>query len=387
MSSPIHCRGRRAALLGAVALLLAACGKKVEAPPPPPPPEVVVQVVSQQTTPLKVDIVAEVKAYREVELRPRVTGLVTKLSFQPGQRVKEGELLMQIDPRPYDEQVTDAQAKLAESEAQLARARQDVARYEPLLPDNAIPRQTYDQAVAQEKSNAAVVTARQASLETARLSRSYAEVHSPITGRIGLQKVELGALATAGQTVLATVSTLDPMVVYFSVPEIAYLEYARRLAALQKAGKAGTEPPVDLILADGSTYRQRGKFDFADRALDASTGTLTVRAVFANPDDLLRPGMNVRVRFVSEVAENAILIPQRAVTEMLGKRFASVVGEGNKVEQRPITTGARIGELWLVQSGLKAGETIVVDGLQKARPGVVVRPVAAAGSAAAPARP
>ena len=374
-------------MLGAVALLLAACGKKVEAPPPPPPPEVVVQVVSQQTTPLKVDIVAEVKAYREVELRPRVTGLVTKLSFQPGQRVKEGELLMQIDPRPYDEQVTDAQAKLAESEAQLARARQDVARYEPLLPDNAIPRQTYDQAVAQEKSNAAVVTARRASLETAKLSRSYAEVRSPITGRIGLQKVELGALATAGQTVLATVSTLDPMVVYFSVPEIAYLEYARRLAALQKAGKAGTEPPVDLILADGSTYRQRGKFDFADRALDATTGTLTVRAVFANPDDLLRPGMNIRVRFVSEVAENAILIPQRAVTEMLGKRFASVVGEGNKVEQRPITTGARIGELWLVQSGLKAGETIVVDGLQKARPGVVVRPVAAAGSAAALARP
>ena len=378
MSSPIHCRGRRAALLGAVALLLASCGKKVEAPPPPPPPEVVVQVVSQQTTPLKVDIVAEVKAYREVELRPRVTGLVTKLSFQPGQRVKEGELLMQIDPRPYDEQVTDAQAKLAESEAQLARARQDVARYEPLLPDNAIPRQTYDQAVAQEKSNAAVVTARRASLETAKLSRSYAEVRSPITGRIGLQKVELGALATAGQTVLATVSTLDPMVVYFSVPEIAYLEYARRLAALQKAGKAGTEPPVDLILADGSTYRQRGKFDFADRALDASTGTLTVRAVFANPDDLLRPGMNVRVRFVSEVAENAILIPQRAVTEMLGKQFASVVGADNKVEQRPITTGARIGELWLVKSGLKAGEKIVVDGLQKARPGVVVRPVAAA---------
>jgi len=378
MPSSIHLSCCRAALLGAAALLLAACGRKPEAPPAPPPPEVVVQVVTQQTTPLQVDIVGEVKAYREVELRPRVTGLVTQLSFQPGQRVKEGDLLMQIDPRPYDEQVTDAQAKLAESEAQLARARQDVARYEPLLPDNAIPRQTYDQAVAQAKSNAAVVTARQASLETAKLSRSYAEVRSPITGRIGLQKVELGALATAGQTVLATVSTLDPMVVYFNVPEIAYLDYARRLAALQKAGKAETDPPVDLILADGSTYRQRGKFDFADRALDPTTGTLTVRAVFANPDDLLRPGMNIRVRFVSEVAENAILIPQRAVTEMLGKQFASVVGEGNKVEQRPITTGARIGELWLVHSGLKAGERIVVDGLQKARPGVTVKPVAAA---------
>ena len=383
MSSPIHRCGHRAVLLGAAALLLAACGKKPEAPPLPPPPEVVVQVVSQQTTPLRVDIVGEVKAFREVELRPRVTGLVTKLSFQPGQRVKEGDLLMQIDPRPYDEQVTDAQAKLAESEAQLARARQDVARYEPLLPDNAIPRQTYDQAVAQEKSNAAVVTARRASLETARLSRSYAEVRSPITGRIGLQKVELGALATAGQTVLATVSTLDPMVVYFSVPEIAYLDYARRLTALQNAGKAEAEPPVDLILADGSTYKQRGKFDFADRALDPTTGTLTVRALFANPDDLLRPGMNIRVRFVSAVAENAILIPQRAVTEMLGKQFASVVGADNKVEQRPITTGARIGDLWLVHSGLKAGERIVIDGLQKARPGVTVRPVAAASAAKA----
>jgi membrane fusion protein (multidrug efflux system) len=314
-------------------------------------------------------------------LRPRVTGLVTQIRFQPGQRVKEDELLMQIDPRPYDEQVTDAQAKLADSEAQLARARQDVARYEPLLPDNAIPRQTYDQAVSQEKSNAAAVVARRASLETARLSRSYAEVRSPITGRIGLQKVEIGALASAGQTVLATVSTLDPMLVYFSVPEIAYLDYVRRQTAAP--GKMAAEPPVQLLLADGSLYAHAGKVDFADRALNAATGTLTLRAAFPNPEDLLRPGMNIRIRIVYDVAENAILIPQKAVTEMLGKTFASVVGADNKVEQRPIATGARIGELWLVQSGLKPGERVVVDGLQKARPGTIVKPVDA--PAAAPA--
>ena len=167
MRSPFPSAGGFAVPSVAVALLLAACGRKVEAPPPPPPPDVVVQKIVQQTTPLSVDIVGEVKALREVDLRPRATGLVTRLAFQPGQRVKEGDLLLQIDPRPYDEQVSDAQAKLAEAEAQLARARQDVARYEPLLPDNAIPRQTYDQALAQATSNAAVVKARQASLETA----------------------------------------------------------------------------------------------------------------------------------------------------------------------------------------------------------------------------
>ena len=362
-------------------LLLGACGKQAAAPPTPPPPEVVVQAVTQRTTPLSMEIVGEVKAFREVELRPRVTGLVTQIKFEPGQRVKEGELLMQIDPRPYDEQVTDAQAKLAESEAQLARSRQDVARYAPLLPDNAIPRQTYDQAVSQEQANAAVVTARRAALETSRLSRSYAEVRSPITGRIGLQKVEIGALATAGQTVLATVSTLDPMVVYFNVPEIAYIEYTRRLQTAQKAGKSGQPAPVDLLLADGSTYAQPGRLDFADRALNAATGTLTLRAVFPNADELLRPGMNTRVRVVTDVAENAILIPQQAVTEMLGKQFASVVGTDNKVEQRPIETGARIGDLWLVQAGLKPGERVVVEGLQKARPGTVVRPVEAPAAA------
>jgi membrane fusion protein (multidrug efflux system) len=383
-ASPLRC------CAASLVLLLGACGKKAEAPPAPPPPEVVVQAVTQRTTPLSMEIVGEVKAFREVELRPRVTGLVTQIKFEPGQRVKEGELLMQIDPRPYDEQVVDAQAKLAESEAQRARSRQDVARYEPLLPDNAIPRQTYDQAVSQDQANAAVVTARKAALETSRLNRSYAEVRSPITGRIGLQKVEIGTLASAGQTVLATVSTLDPMVVYFNVPEIAYIDYTRRLQAAQKAGKSDAVAPIELLLADGSTYGQPGRLDFADRALNAATGTLTLRAVFPNADELLRPGMNTRVRVVSDVAENAILIPQAAVTEMLGKQFASVVGADNKVEQRPIVTGARIGELWLVQSGLKPGERVVVQGLQKAKPGVVVKPVEAppaVAAASAPARP
>lgn len=338
-----------------------------------PPPEVVVHTVVGQATPLTVDLVSEIKAYREVDLYPRVSGVIVKQTFKPGQKVKEGELLFSVDPRAYDEAIIDAQAKLAESEAVLSRSRQDVARYKPLLPDNAIPRQTYDQAVASEQQNAAVVQARRAGLEKVKLDRSYADVRSPIAGQIGLQKVEVGGLATAGQTVLATVSTLDPVVAYFSIPEVDYINFARRHLTVKREGKT----PIELILADGSTYAQSGTLDFADRALNPATGTLTLRAVFPNPDGLLRPGMNTRVRIVYEVAQNALLIPQKAVTELLGKQFASVVVDGDKVEQRPIRTGARIGDQWLVEEGLKAGERIVVEGLQKAKPGAVVKPLPA----------
>jgi membrane fusion protein (multidrug efflux system) len=376
-----HARSTRllvTALASLPVLMLAACkGDKVAVPAPPP--EVIVQTIAPQTTPLSVDIVSEIKAYREVELRPRVSGLIIRQAFQPGQKVKEGDLLFVVDPRAYDEAVLDARANLAEAEAVLVRARQDVARYKPLLPDNAIPCQTYDQAVAFEQQNAAIVQARRASLEKSRLDRSYAEVRSPVSGQIGLQKVEVGALASAGQTVLATVSTLDPVVAYFSIPEVDYLHYQRRF---RKSGKS-PDDPIELVLADGSVYAEQGRADFIDRALNPATGTLTIRAVFPNPNGLLRPGMNTRVRIVYEVAQNAILVPQKAVTEMLGKQFATVVGEGDKVEQRPIRTGARLGDRWVIEDGLKPGERVVVEGLQKARPGTVVKPVVDAAPPAA----
>lgn len=369
--------------LFALALLpfLSACTDQPAAKAPPPP-EVVVQTVTGQTTPLTVEIIAEIKAFREVELFSRVSGQVVRQSFKPGQKVKEGDLLFSVDARAFDESVIDAQAKLAESEAVLARTSQDVARYKPLLPDNAIPRQTYDQAVAAEQQNQAIVRARRAALERARLDRSYADVRSPISGQIGLQKIEVGALATAGQTVLATVSTLDPMVAYFSIPELEYIHFAKRFLERKNEPAA----PIVLILADGSTYRHDGHLDFAERALDPATGTLTLRAVFPNPDGLLRPGLSARVRIVHEVAKDALLIPQKAVTELLGKQFVSLVVAGNRIEQRPIRTGARIGELWLAEEGLQAGDRIVVEGLQKARPGTVVTPIAAKTSPAT-ARP
>jgi membrane fusion protein (multidrug efflux system) len=326
---------------------------------------------------LSIDIVGEIKAYREVELYARVSGNLLEMHFQPGQKVAEGDLLFVIDPGPYQTSLNNAEANLAQAQASLARVLQDVERYTPLLPDNAIPRQVFDQTVAQAEQEAAVVASKRAAVERARLDLEYTRIRSPLSGRIGLQKVEVGALVTAGQTPLATVATLDPVAVYFSVSETDYLTYARqrREAAAQGGGARGSELPVELVLADGRVYGLSGRIDYSDPAVNPTTGTLTLRALFDNPDDLLRSGMNSRVRiYYSDLAE-AILVPQRAVTETLGRYFITVIGADNRAELRPVQLGVRRGESWLVEQGLGAGERVVVDGVQKARPGMVVTPI------------
>lgn len=366
-------------------LALGGCGKQVATPPPPPVPEVGVIKVEARSTPLSIELVGDIRAFREVELRPRVTGVIEKQMFTPGQMVREGQPLFLIDTRALDSNVADAQAKLIDAEAQLQRARQDVERYQPLLADDAIPRQTYEQAVAAQKQAESLVESRREGVTRAKIDRGFAEVSAPVTGQIGLQKVEVGGLATAGSTVLAVVSTLDPVVAYFSVSENEYLDYERRLAASRKAGRVPPRAPIELLLADGSQYKHPGKYDFADRAINPQTGTLTLRATFPNPEQLLRPGMTGRVRVVYDVADQAIVIPQKAVTELLGRQFVSVVGADGKVEQRAVKTGDRIGEDWLIEQGLQPGETVVVEGVQKARPGATVRAVpAGTPSAAAP---
>ncbi|MCU0950806.1 MAG: efflux RND transporter periplasmic adaptor subunit [Burkholderiaceae bacterium] len=374
------------ATLLAASIALAGCTPSAKVASAPPPPEVGVVTVQASRTPLTIDIVGDIRAFREVELRPRVSGVVEKQLFTPGQMVREGQPLFVIDTRALDSEVADAQARVLDAEAQLVRAQQDVARYQPLLADDAIPRQTYEQAVAVEKQARSLVESRREGVARARLDRSFAEVRAPVTGQIGLQKIEVGGLATAGQTVLGTVSTLDPVVVYFSLAETDYIAFARRLQQSHKAAQPAR--PVELVLADGSVYGKAGKFDFADRAINPQTGTLTLRASFPNPDHLLRPGMTGRVRVTYDVIDNAIVVPQKAVTELLGKYFVSVVGADGKVEQRAVQAGDRIGAGWLISAGLKPGDTIVVEGVQKARPGSVVKAVpagAAAPAAAAPA--
>ncbi len=347
----------------------------------PAGPEVTVMTVSPQSARLSLDIVGEVKAMREVELRPRVTGTITAIAFEPGREVKEKDLLFTIDPVPYEVALANARAGLAQAQASLSRVRQDIERYKPLLPDNAIPRQVYDQALAQAAQEEAVVAGRQAAVDKARLDLDYTRVTSPLTGRVGLQKVEVGTLVTAGQTPLVVVSTLDPVVVYFSISENEYLNLAKRQEPQRKTKKKeDSDQTVDLLLADGDLYEEKGSLDYIDPTIDPASGTLTLRAVFANPKRLLRAGMNSRVRVYYDELDAALLVPQKAVTETLGRYFLTVLDDSNKVELRSVKLGARQGDLWLVEEGLRAGERIVVDGIQKARPGMVVTPRALPGS-------
>ena len=360
--------------IGLLALLLGACDRPA-APVASAPPTVTAMQVIRRDTPVATEVIAGVKAFQEVEIRSRVGGMLDRVAFKEGHRVRQGDLLFAIDPLPLDAAVADAAAKLAEAEANMIRARQDVERYKPLLVDNAIPRQTYDLAVSQEKQAVSVVASKKALLDRAKLDRSYAEILSPITGQIGLQNVEVGSVVSAGQTLLATVSTLDPVYVYFSVSETSLLERMRQRPALaQKDSPEAANVKVEFLFADGGAYDQPGTIDFADRAIDATTGTLLLRAKFANPAHFLLPGMNGRIRITYDLIKDARLIPQKAVTELLGKEFVNVLRPDNTIEVRPVTMGSRSGELWVVTAGLTGEERIVVDGLQKVQAGTVVAP-------------
>jgi membrane fusion protein (multidrug efflux system) len=373
MHDPQRRRAVRVAFV-AVAIVVAACSKPAPAPPAAPPavPVLAMQAIKRDAT-VTEELVGQVSAFREVPLRSQTTGFVQKIVFEPGQNVREGELLFVIDPRPYQAALAQAQAAVADAQAALAHAKGDVSRYAPLLPDNAIPRATYDAAVATEKSAQAALDQRKAAAERARLDLRNTEVRSPVTGQIGQQQVEVGGLVTAGQTVLATVSTLDPVYVSFNVPEADYVRFMKNAGSPQAAAEQARANTFQLILPDGSVYAEPGTFDFVERAI-SSTGTLGIRAKFPNPKHLLRPGLNVRVRLVFDRVPNAILVPQRAVTELLGKQFVTVVGANDKTEQRPVTLGDRVGRMWIVKSGLSPGERIVVEGLTKAPPGTTVAP-------------
>ncbi|HEX2829178.1 MAG TPA: efflux RND transporter periplasmic adaptor subunit [Burkholderiales bacterium] len=241
------------------------------------------------------------------------------------------------------------------------------------FPTTPFRRATYDAAVATLRSTQALVKQRRAAAERARLELSHTSVRSPVSGQIGIQQVEVGALASAGQTVLATVSTLDPVYVHFSIPEVDHVRFVRGRKGRAIAHEVRSNP-ISMILPDGKPYAYSGTFDFADRAVSPITGTLALRARFPNPENLLRPGMSVRLQLVYEEVPNALLVPQRAVSELLGKQFVSVLDDRNVAHQRPVTVGDRVGELWIVTSGLKPNERIIVDGFQKAPDGATVAP-------------
>ena len=357
-------------------LVLVGCGREPDMPAPQPVTVKALEV-TRQSTALFTDFVGEVRGSQEVEIRARVSGILLGKHFEDGALVAEGDLLYTIDAREYRAQVATAEAQLAAAQADLARAQQDVARYEPLLRENAISRQVYDNAVAAAKQAQAQVEAGRALIEEAQLGVEYAEVRAPLTGRIGASQVFEGALITAGSTLLAHISADDPAWVWFSVSEADLLSYQRRAQQAEEAGRIQASEnrlrTVQLTLSDGRVYPYEGQINFADQALDPTTGTFQLRAEFPNAEHFLRPGMFGRIRATSSHRDDVIVIPDRAVQEQLGRYFVTAVGEGDIAELKPVELGARLGNRWVIEQGLSAGDRVVVEGVQKARPGTPLR--------------
>ncbi len=367
-------------LVLAAAAAVSGCDRGAKAAAPPSGP-VEVGVVTLEPTPVTLtrDLPGRTSAFRVAEVRARVNGIVLKRLFAEGSEVKEGQPLFLIDPAPYRATLEAAKAQLARSEAQLANNRLVAQRYAELVADNAVSRQEHDSAMAALKASEADVAAGRAAVESAQINVGYTSVRSPVSGRIGRSAVTEGAYVQQSQaTLLATVQQLDTVYVDVTQSSVEVLRLRRDLedGRLQKVGR--DQARVKLFTEDGREYPVAGTLQFTDVTVDPSTGSVALRALFPNPRRDLMPGMFVRARLEEGVNPEALLVPQQAVSrDQKGLPFALVVGPDRKVERRQLVTDRAIGDAWLVTSGVKRGEQIIVDGLQKVRPGAEVKPVAA----------
>jgi membrane fusion protein, multidrug efflux system len=420
---------RYAALLVGLALLGASAGcergTKAKAAAPPPLPDVVVAKVEQRPVSIVRDFTARTEAVPTVEVRARISGVLEQVLFKEGTEVKQGQTLFVIQQEEYKAALETARAQLAKAQADLTRARDisvidrarahlaqrqadlekagaDVARYRPLAEARAIPQQDLDTSLSAEKVAAAGVDAAAAALKDAELVQrtqiqlgeaavesgkaaviqadlnlGYTTIHSPITGIVGKVMVDRGNLVGKGEsTVLTTVSSVNPIYVDFSVAEADYLRLASRVRLDPEGRAQGEGTTLDLFLTDDRPLPQKGHVVFVDRAVDSKTGTIAVRAEFPNPDRVIRPGQFARVRGVVEHRPNAVLVPQIAVQEQQGSKVVLVVGTDDKVAMRPVTVEERIGDFYLVKSGVKPAERVIVEGVQKVRHGMQVKAVA-----------
>jgi membrane fusion protein (multidrug efflux system) len=410
---------RAAAVALMIALCPAACGKGEVKPAAPPPSPAVVGKIDKRTVAVIGEFTGRTEAPHDVDLRARVEGFLLEQSYDEGQPVKKDQVMFRIDPRTWQAnlavakaalakaeadhslateqvQVLVAKAHLAEARADLAKEEQDVARLTPLVERDAVPKQDLDFALARRDAAQAQVQARDAELQNttivervridqtqaaveaakaqvalADLDLSYCTVRAPFDGIASRAQVSVGTLVGRGETtLLATVVGVDPIWVNFALSEAEYLALKRRLGD----GKGRESPEMELVLEDGSVHSAKGKFIMADAKVDVQTGTLNLVAEFANPGLILRPNQFGRLRFAVRTVENAVLIPERALVQMQDARAAYVVGEGNVVGVKMLELGDRVGNEIIVKKGLEGGETVVVEGLQKVRPGMAVTP-------------
>ncbi|MDO3385210.1 efflux RND transporter periplasmic adaptor subunit [Gilvimarinus sp. SDUM040013] len=339
------------------------------------PVEVSVVTLQEQRVELSNQLPGRAVAYRKAQVRPQVSGIIEKRLFTEGAEVEMGEQLYQIDPARYEAAAANARAQLQRAQANLSTAQARETRYKNLIKEKAVSQQEYDDALATFEQAQADVAVSQAALQTAEIDLRYTKVKAPVSGRIGVSSVTEGALVSAGQSqVLATIHQMDPIYIDVSQPAKRILQMRRQL--MQGKISQSESPGVRLILDDGSVYEHEGQLQFSDMSVNETTGTVVVRALFPNPDSLILPGMFIRAEVNEGVHDNAVLVPQRGVTrDREGNATALVVNESSEIESRTVVASRAVGSQWLVESGLAAGDRVVVAGLQKIKPGAKVNAV------------
>jgi membrane fusion protein, multidrug efflux system len=354
-------------------LLLVACQK--ENASSPPIPEVEVVEVIQQDVPIVHEWVGTADGLVNATIRAQVTGYLLSQNYKEGDFVKKGQILFEIDPRPFQAALEQAKGELARQEAQYANAKANLNRIKPLAAQNAVSKKDLDDATGAERSTQAAVIAAKAAVENARLNLGFTKITSPINGMAGLAQAQIGNLVGPNQAgELTTVSTINPIKVYYAVTEQAYIDFMKRFSCGSDCLEHERKLEIELFLADGSLYPHKGTFYAIDRQVDVRTGTLRAAALFPNPTDLLRPGLFVRVHVLAGTDKGALLVPQRAVMELQGGFQVAVVHTDNIVQIRPVKVGERVGALWVINEGLMQGERVVAEGIQKVKQGMVVSP-------------
>jgi RND family efflux transporter MFP subunit len=351
-------------------------------------PDVEIALVVQKDVPIYSEWIGTLDGLTNADVRAQVTGYLLRQAYQEGASVKKGQLLFEIDPRPFQAALDQALGQLAQAKAQLANAQAvqrrtelDVNRYTPLAKEEAASQQDLDNAVQNNLAAEATVATAQAQIqtdaaavETARINLDFTRLVSPIDGVVGQAQLQVGALVNLASGPVTSVSTVDPIKVYFTVGEPQYLAFRKRFPTESSRAEADKNLHLQLILADGSTYPYEGKFYFADRQVNESTGAIRLAGLFPNPGNILRPGGYGKVRAVIRTQPSALLVPQRAISELQGGYEVAVVGDDNKVSIRAIHVGDRDGNEWIVVDGLSKGERVVAEGVQKVRPGIQVNP-------------
>ena len=353
-----------------------AAGCEKQAQPAMAPPSVTVATVIEKDVPIVSDWVATMDGFTNAQIQPQVSGYLIKQNYREGSFVHKDDVLFEIDHRPFQAILDQAKGQLAQANAQLGLAIINVNRDTPVAKLHAIAQSQLDNDVQAKLSAEAAVESAKATVEQAQLNLGFTEVRSLIDGIAGLAQTQVGSLVVTS-TILTAVSKVDPIKVYFPISEQEWLRIADKISGTVNLFSSENPVPLTLILANGNEYPQKGKIIFADRQVDSQTGTIRIVGAFPNRGNILRPGQFGRIRAVTDNRKNALLIPQKAVADLQGSYQVAVVGSDNKVEIRKVTVGDRVGELWVISSGLKLGERVITEGIQKVGPGAPVKPVEA----------